>query len=186
MPVGVEVQAAGQDSAHLGAAEQRVAWVDLAGEVVGDEFQAAALAIEELRTAHYEAVRWPPGVADAVCQADVGSRGMEHPAASEFVGSAAGLGVQRHRESPAYRCPAVIAERLVGHDLGGQPESGGGCLDMVVQVELANSEVWFPPLGQVEHHDVEQAANGGESAQACSEGACEDSVRLGAGGDLGI
>ena len=72
VPVGVDAQAPGQHGAHLGAGEQRVAGVDVACQVVGDEFQAAALAVEQLRAADDEAVAGPPGVADAVGQADVG------------------------------------------------------------------------------------------------------------------
>ena len=78
----------------------------------------------------------------------------------------------------------MVAQRLVGDDLGRQPEPGRGCLDVIVQVELADGEMAFPPGRQVEHHDVEQAADRGEPAQAGGERPGQGQVRLGAGRHL--
>ena len=80
----------------------------------------------------------------------------------------------------------MVAQRLVGHDLGRQPEPGRGCLDVVVQVEVPGGEVARPPGRQIEHHDVEQAADRGEPAQARGERPGQGQVRLGAGGHLAV
>ena len=126
VPAGGDAQAAGQHGAHLGTVQQRVGRVYVAGQVIGDQLQGAALAVEQLRAAHDEAVPRSAGAADAVGQVDLGRGRVEHPAGREFVRRAAGLGVQRHREPPADRGPAVIAQRLVGDDLGRHPEPGRG------------------------------------------------------------
>jgi hypothetical protein len=93
VPVGVDVQAAGQDAAHLGSGEIRIVGIDVAGDVVGDELEAVALAVEQLRAADDEAVGWPSGVADAVRETDVCGSRVHHSPGCELVGDAAGLRV---------------------------------------------------------------------------------------------
>jgi hypothetical protein len=142
----VDVQAAGQDAAHLESGEIRIARIDVAGDVVGDELETAALAVEQLRAAYDEAVGWPSGVADAVRQTDVSGPRVHHPPCCELVGDAAGLRVQRRGEPPAYRCPAVVGHCQVRNDLGRQPQPSTRRFDIVVQVELADDETGFPAL----------------------------------------
>lgn len=94
-----------------------------------------------------------------------------------------GLGVQRGREPPVDRRPAVVVHRLVSHDLRRQAERRRDRFHVVVQIEVRRGEVPRPAVGQIEDDDVEQAAAGREPAQPRSKRLGKHPVRLGADGE---
>ena len=159
IPALIQMQASCENRAHVIPTEEGIASClldvpDWVARFERDELHAAAICVEDLRTAGD--VTCFSGVAtQCISEADISRSIRNFWNGRQLPGDAACLDIQSDRQSPSDGCLGRKCKRAIVENLGRNAEPSANDLQGVMSVESWRVQGTRPRTGQVDHHDIE-------------------------------